>query len=253
MSKINGATRVHGINFVPEVQIGESLVGRYTSDSKEKFISKLECRTFDVENYITDLYKIIGASQDKILFVKPGIGNIIYCFDLKAKSLLWTKDIIYPFNGFLYFINDRFVINTKGGIFLSLDSLTGNILWQLNEMHYLKVYGETLYSLGATGYIEVNSKDGKIIKEVNLENQYEILQIQNSAASYSIDQNYLYFNDVRRAKSGVLEKTTAKIIWTFKLPVKDGVIIPASNIPKVFGDKMYVLDSEDTLHIFSKL
>lgn len=251
LNKKDGALRIKGIKFVPEAQFNGRIYGRYTNESGDKFVSRLDIQTLEIENLITGLYRLIGASSGKVLLVTPGKG-IISCLDIEVKSILWEFDVKCRISGAVYTVRDQVIIGTSDHKFSSLNSKTGEILWQSEGVPYLKPYGEILYGLDVLGYTEIDPKTGKIIKQINLEDQYKVLGIQNSAASYTVVEDYIYFNDVRKAKVGILEKATGNIIWTFKLPVKDGVTIPASNVPQVHENRMYVLDSEGTLHVFEK-
>ena len=74
----------------------------------------------------------------------------------------------------------------------------------------------------------------------------------------TLQNNYFFFTAERQGYGfgsgivGAYNIQTEKIDWLHDMEFANGIFFPAGEAPKLDEDRLYVLDSEGTLHIFEK-
>ena len=66
------------------------------------------------------------------------------------------------------------------------------------------------------------------------------------------DNDYIYFRDIEVATVGIMHRQTKKIEWHTRLNDQEPMVRDVINDIQVSDNKLYVLDSGGTLHIFEK-
>jgi DNA-binding beta-propeller fold protein YncE len=118
--------------------------------------------------------------------------------------------------------------------------------------------------------IELDIKSGKLIQlarqdliEVDLQTrevsmtQIEDMNTSNveNASRIAYDNTHIYFTDKENGTVSALNRSTHRLDWTHKLSGKglsESIQPRYGRILKKKGNRLYVLDNRNTLHVFSK-
>jgi outer membrane protein assembly factor BamB len=88
------------------------------------------------------------------------------------------------------------------------------------------------------------------VNHVYLEDHFDEFKIHSSGVS-AIDDAFIYFVDKDNGKVGVFNRGTHRLAWQYAFPQPGDLQTFPLSLQK-HGDTIYVLDSDDTLHIFKK-
>ncbi len=79
-------------------------------------------------------------------------------------------------------------------------------------------------------------------------------KISSSYRNYSfpIDEQFIYFCDDRQGKIGVFDREKKEVVWSYKLDMERDGIAQILEM-KYANNRWYVLDRNDTLHIFERI
>jgi len=79
-------------------------------------------------------------------------------------------------------------------------------------------------------------------------------KISSSYRNYSfpIDEQFIYFCDDRQGKIGVFDREKKEVVWSYKLDMERDGIAQILEM-KYANNQWYVLDRNDTLHIFERI
>jgi len=232
--------------------------------SNHYLIYERKSRKEKIYSLIDDKKNIIWISEGNIeikvindYLFKSNSENSFTILDIKTGKPLWLhklteKSKIY---GDLHLHQEILVVpqeNEQSQITLvGLDINTGKKLWETKTAlaYYKKkngfLYGFASTSFGDNYYSEVNIETGEVF-EKSFENFTE--NVVSHLAM--IKDDFLYFSIYKNnCKIGILDLKRKKIIYEHSLGLDNGVQIGA---PVVTDDKLYVLDSTNTLHVFKK-
>ena len=222
---------------------------RISRKEKEIKIIDREGRTiwFDKTNCV---YKVI----ENLLFLFQ--DSIISLIEVKTGCSLWSYSLPegYKIVGDFYLFKNVLFVNKKKErskpIMVALDIQTGEKLWEseVSLLYYKQkdnfLYGFAANTFGDNTFSKVNIENGEV-SEKKIENY------KKDVASHlaNIQDNKLYFAAFNMGEIGIIDLLSEKIIKEIPLNLKQGVTIGA---PIVTEDKLYILDREETLHIFEK-
>ncbi len=88
------------------------------------------------------------------------------------------------------------------------------------------------------------------VNHVYLEDHFDEFKIHSSGVS-AIDDAFIYFIDKDNGKVAVFNRGTHRLAWQYTLPQPGDLPTFPLELQK-HGDTIYVLDSDDTLHILNK-
>jgi hypothetical protein len=90
-------------------------------------------------------------------------------------------------------------------------------------------------------------------KYINVGGSMDAFNITSSYRNqtFPYDKQFIYFCDDRQGKIGVFDRDKKEVVWSYKLEMeKDGVAQILEM--KYSNNRLYVLDRNNTLHIFEK-
>lgn len=156
---------------------------------------------------------------------------------------------------------------SSGGL-IGLDEKTGEFVKNIrletsNDNQEFKFGGAmqidantaSLIGLWSKYYIEVNLNDPSLpIKYTDLTESLECASISVSYRSHAFpyDAQFVYFCDDRQGKIGVFGREKKEVIWSYELDMKRDGIAQILEM-KYANNRWYVLDRNDTLHIFERI
>lgn len=176
--------------------------------------------------------------------------------DLKTGNPLWLYSLPEGFKieGKIHLYDNILVVNQideqSCSIIVGLDILTGKKLWEnkVSLIHYQQkndfLYGFASNTFGDNVFSKINIKTGEVF-----EKSFENFAKQVASHLATIHNDNLYFSAYKIGEIGIIDLQKQEIIQEFSLNLEKGVGIGA---PIVTEDKIYILDSLNTLHIFEK-
>jgi outer membrane protein assembly factor BamB len=155
---------------------------------------------------------------------------------------------------------------------IGLDTNTGKLLWQIEQ--YMgtpnrqlpatatlmpDAQNKNLVGFQSGDFIEIDPQTGTVLRYSHINLVYEQYTLLSLMDSFSLLGDYLYFRTSVSSMGGfptaigAFNYKTGTIEWlhVFEEFAKEGKFIPI-NQPKAEGNRVYALDSGNTLHIFEK-
>ncbi|MBV7440974.1 hypothetical protein KRX57_06035 [Weeksellaceae bacterium TAE3-ERU29] len=187
-----------------------------------------------------------------LLFQKSKFSKI----DIQTGASLWSytcpegrkiEGNLYTYEDILVFIEKDDKAHTT---LVGLDLQTGNILYKVavGLINYRqqanKLYGFASNSFGDNTYLEIDITKGGVY-----EKSFPNYKRDVTGGLFTIKDDYLYYSIFKEGSIGVIDINKKEIIKEEKLDIKEGVQIGA---PVVTEDKIYILDSENVLHIYER-
>ena len=198
----------------------------------------------------------------------------------KWKNPYTDEEIDFQVRRFIGIYNGIFWVFLNAEGFIGLDIETGELKYRIPEYH--QAIGKTSTSSydDSKGFFRsdylLNSEKGKILGlavdvfiEIDLTQEppfvtqyglqeefekYNIKKANDTAGSYVIQDNLLYFYLTEQLKFGVLDINTKEIIYVsdpIAVVERDDSFTRLRDL-KVSENKVYILDSNHTLHIFER-
>ncbi len=204
------------------VFLGSDTIKFYTIDITNQQWSNLEGEKFDGE-----VFQIIGKWNNELLV---SIGRfILVSYDLETGKELWRID------DFIQEISSNLIIESKK---------RKSIKWLLAEEES-KAY---LLVLNYLFVLDLNQKKSQLIKDYN-----KLAEKEWYFANSRLYDEYITFSGANTLGkfpmvAGVIDRNTKEILWTTKS--EPGIYFEEA--PQIKEDKLYILDSSKTLHIFEK-
>ena len=232
---------------------------------------------------IIDKY-IFRDFKKKIACRKIDSDSILWEFSLaslgKWKNPYTDEEIDFQVRRLIGIYNNIFWVFLNAEGFIGLDIETGEMKYRIPEYH--QAIGKTSTSSydHSKGFFRsdylLNSEKGKILGlavdvfiEIDLTQEppfvtqyglqeefekYNIKKANDTAGSYVVQDNLLYFYLAEQLKFGVLDINTKEIIYVSE-PIavveRDDCFTQLKDL-KVSENKVYILDSNHTLHIFER-
>ena len=232
---------------------------------------------------IIDKY-IFRDFKKKIACRKIDSDSILWEFSLaslgKWKNPYTDEEIDFQVRRLIGIYNNIFWVFLNAEGFIGLDIETGELKYRIPEYH--QAIGKTSTSSydHSKGFFRsdylLNSEKGKILGlavdvfiEIDLTQEppfvtqyglqeefekYNIKKANDTAGSYVVQDNLLYFYLAEQLKFGILDINTKEIIYISE-PIavveRDDCFTQLKDL-KVSENKVYILDSNHTLHIFER-
>jgi hypothetical protein len=100
--------------------------------------------------------------------------------------------------------------------------------------------------------INLNNNINPVKEDYDLSTTMFKNQIEASfIGDFPMDRQYIYFCDDRRGKIGILDRAKLEVVRSYELDMKKGGISQIREM-KVAGNRWYVQDRHNTLHIFER-
>ncbi|MDI9880167.1 hypothetical protein [Flectobacillus longus] len=150
--------------------------------------------------------------------------------------------------------------NTYG--LMGLDINTGKILWNRDDWgllqgHHTTMQNGKIFSLKGGAFSDSYYLEADIAT-VSLLRYGEVPNLKKhgfSIFNYTLYENFIYFTASKIGTSeativGVLAYDSLELLWWQEVELENGAFLAQK--PQVDGDKLYILDTGGTLHIFEK-
>ena len=222
--------------------------------------------------------------ENKIQTINFLSGQFLWEFSLaslgKWKNPYTDEEIDFQVRRLIGIYNNIFWVFLNAEGFIGLDIETGELKYRIPEYH--QAIGKTSTSSydDSKGFFRsdylLNSEKGKILGlavdvfiEIDLTQEppfvtqyglqeefekYNIKKANDTAGSYVVQDNLLYFYLAEKLKFGILDINTKEIIYVSE-PIavveRDDSFTRLRDL-KVSENKVYILDSNHTLHIFER-
>lgn len=208
-------------------------------DKKNNIVKAFCC--FESFREFTDEY-IISLNES---------NNEIGLFDLKKEEYLWSKKLTKELQNDSIFTESKLFIYSSDN-FYALDLIDGVVSWSIEKpmLHYSFDAGR-LYGLNGCEFEIINANTGK--EELN--SKLDINVVISSHLTY-YNEGFLYFSshlDNNIPVFGAVNVKTGKLdfIQEVKIEGEKSFRIGLEK-PIIVGNRLYVKDSLNTLHIFEK-
>ena len=259
-------------------------------DRKENLIVLGEIDKFSISFFQMDIYIYIYKKNkiyDDVMSVRAfSIQKKEHLWEFSLASLeKWKnpytdEEIDFQVRRFIGIYNGIFLVFLNAEGFIGLDIETGELKYRIPEYH--QAIGKTSTSSydHSKGFFRsdylLNSEKGKILGlavdvfiEIDLTQEppfvtqyglqeefekYNIKKANDTAGSYVVQDNLLYFYLAEQLRFGILDINTKEIIYISE-PIavveRDDSFTRLRDL-KVSENKVYILDSNHTLHIFER-
>ena len=236
--------------------LGRSIIDKYIF---RNFKKKIACRKIDSDSILWE-FPLSSLGKWKNPYTDEEI-------DFQVRRLIGIyNNILWVF------------LNAEG--FIGLDIETGELKYRIREYH--QAIGKTSTSSydDSKGFFRsdylLNSEKGKILGlavdvfiEIDLTQEppfvtqyglqeefekYNIKKANDTAGSYVVQDNLLYFYLAEKLRFGILDINTKEIIYVsepIEVGERDDSFTRLRDL-KVSENKVYILDSNHTLHIFER-
>ena len=228
--------------------------------------------------------KLFFKNKNTIQGIEIYTGQFLWEFPLsslgKWKNPYTDEEIDFQVRRLIGIYNNIFWVFLNAEGFIGLDIETGELKYRIPEYH--QAIGKTSTSSydHSKGFFRsdylLNSEKGKILGlavdvfiEIDLTQEppfvtqyglqeefekYNIKKANDTAGSYVVQNNLLYFYLAEKLKFGILDINTKEIIYISE-PIavgeRDDSFTRLRDL-KVSENKVYILDSNHTLHIFER-
>ena len=182
----------------------------------------------------------------------------------------WNEERFFEVYKLIGIYNNIFWAFIEIGGFIGLDIKTGELKYRISEYHMgkeSKLFFRSDYYLDnergkifglAHIFIEIDlNQDPPFVTQYGLQEEFEkynIKKANDTAEDYVIQDNLLYFYLAEQLRFGVLDINTKEIIYISE-PIavveRDDCFTQLKDL-KVSENKVYILDSNHTLHIFER-
>ena len=228
--------------------------------------------------------KLFFKNKNTIQGIEIYTGQFLWEFPLsslgKWKNPYTDEEIDFQVRRLIGIYNNIFWVFLNAEGFIGLDIETGELKYRIPEYH--QAIGKTSTSSydHSKGFFRsdylLNSEKGKILGlavdvfiEIDLTQEppfvtqyglqeefekYNIKKANDTAGSYVVQDNLLYFYLAEKLKFGILDINTKEIIYVSE-PIavveREDCFTQLKDL-KVSENKVYILDSNNTLHIFER-
>ena len=217
---------------------------------------KLDIKSLDVKRFWpSSFFCLNGISiviKDNFLAKKEGIINFS---NLDTGEIIWQKDYqfkitkIEVWNYELVFLD----LLTSPNTILGIQTKDGNVLWQKTGI-FLHIYDDFIYFISNPNHSTFIVKKIEPIKGIEQIFDLSIILEKNNLLldvmkmEYVVKDNLIYFSFFYKKTLLIVNLKTLKQEWIHKIETNASWI----NEPRIVGNRLYVLDETNTLHIFEK-
>ena len=192
---------------------------------------------FTYTNLHNEIWKVDVTNYGRDIAKNPETGEVLW------DNLNGIKDDLFADNKNIY-------VPLKGGQLLALDGGTGEKVWMFDNEKYgiYNIFKNKIYKGDGKSIIVINAINGQAEKELHFKN-IPVLKGYIPAGPFLIYDDIIISTDVLYGKICLLNRSTLEVEDFFSLNKK----LVNSKSAIIWNDnKLYVLDIEQTLHIFEK-
>ena len=224
-----------------------------------------------LETYTNDV--LITSSKDVILGYHIFPTNLLWEFSLASLGKWknsWDEERFFEVYKLIGIYNNILWAFIEIGGFIGLDIKTGELKYRISEYHMgkeSKLFFRSDYYLDnergkifglAHIFIEIDLNQAPpFVTQYGLQEEFEkynIKKANDTAEDFVVQDNLLYFYLADQLRFGVLDINTKEIIYVSE-PIavveRDDSFTQLKDL-KVSENKVYILDSNHTLHIFER-
>jgi len=217
--------------------------------------------------------KLFFKNKNTIQGIEIYTGQFLWEFPLSSLGKWknsWDEERDFEVYKLIGIYNNILWAFIEIGGFIGLDIKTGELKYRISEYHMgkeSKLFFRSDYYLDnergkifglAHIFIEIDlNQDPPFVTQYGLQEEFEKYNIKKAndiAEDFVVQDNLLYFYLAEQLKFGVLDINTKEIIYVSE-PIavveRDDSFTQLRDL-KVSENKVYILDSNDTLHIFER-
>jgi len=212
------AIREESVRLSSVITSSRFVIGKAGRKGKEVIVIDIKNDSSFNIPLVSKLIQIINVKEELVvLFYDDGTVN---CFDLATKEELWSLQLVDGVESHLF----------------------SNLLFEENANKVYLLASSYLFEL------DIKEKICQLAKNYNEESEFE--WYFKDSRLYSDLITFTGANTLGKFPmvAGVIERSTKEILWTIKC--EPGVYFEEA--PQIKDDKLYILDSNKTLHIFEK-
>jgi len=217
--------------------------------------------------------KLFFKNKNTIQGIEIYTGQFLWEFPLSSLGKWknsWDEERDFEVYKLIGIYNNILWAFIEIGGFIGLDIKTGELKYRISEYHMgkeSKLFFRSDYYLDnergkifglAHIFIEIDlNQDPPFVTQYGLQEEFEkynIKKANDTAEDFVVQDNLLYFYLAEQLKFGVLDINTKEIIYVSE-PIavveRDDCFTQLKDL-KVSENKVYILDSNNTLHIFER-
>lgn len=239
--------------YLSEKLILERKYDRITKKGKVVIFEAESGKELWKRNYDYPLFNIIDR---KIAYLRNYIFNDIEIVDVNSGNSLWSfhsefeisKDVLFYINTIILSIEIKPLEEYR---LLGLDARTGEEKWRIEDADYRYIQDPMtgyLYDIGGKRFNVVDPGEGKILYKGDMTAENKKFDILPEWGI--LGKNSIYFIDnFPRSRVGRIDLKTYKIEFVVDLNFSNGVKITDLSY---HNGRLYILDTDKTLHIFAE-
>ncbi len=194
-------------------------------------------------------------------------GNNLYITDLSFKYIDFidaesgeVRNTLHfenpPISRFIYSWGDTLIVSLEikpleEYILLGLDAMTGEEKWRLKSANNLYIQDSRsgyLYDIGGKQFNIIDPNEGKVLYKGNMSDENKKFNVCPECGI--LGENGIYFKDnFPHSRIGLINIQTHKIEFVIDLNLPKGVKVTEMSY---HNGRLYVQDTNDTLHIFAE-
>jgi len=192
---------------------------------------------FTYTNLHNEIWKVDVTNYGRDIAKNPETGEVLW------DNLNGIKDDLFADNKNIY-------VPLKGGQLLALDGGTGEKVWMWEHPRngVFAIQGEYIYKQDGLTIFEINTRNGVLNREKNFNDDVLVEKFHASGPLW-VYEDLIIVCDVLYGKICLLNRSTLEVEDFFSLNKK---LVNSKNAIIWNDNKLYVLDIEQTLHIFEK-
>lgn len=236
--------------------INENNIYILGKENTSKVIYIFDTKTFLLKSIVNANY-FPKLSANNLYFCEK--KDAIYCFDSLLNQNLWSYTLPEGFKifGQVQVIDNLLILYAVDNNFdhsktITLDINSGNIKWELDNTIFCQIDDEKKRLLGYAirKYEVIDPFSGKIIVQKSMMDYYE-KGLSPVSPSNTIANGKLWFVSGRgeNAKFGRINIETSQVDFIQDFPLQNNGQLSK---PVFHNGKLYLLDSNNTLHIFEE-
>ncbi|MDE7374915.1 MAG: hypothetical protein K2M86_06300, partial [Odoribacter sp.] len=196
-------------------------------------------------------------SRGKYLYVTDLSFKYIDFIDIQTGKVINTLHFENPpISRFIYHYEDTLIVSLQirpleEYVLLGLDASTGQEKWSLESTHYSYIQDPIsgyLYGIGGERFDIIAPNEGKYLCQGDMSNENKKFDVCPERGVLGKDGIY-FLDNFPRSKIGLIELKTQKIKFVIDLNLPAGVKITSLSY---HNGRLYVKDTDDTLHIFAE-
>ena len=161
-----------------------------------------------------------------------------------------------PISRFIYYYEDTLIVSLQirpleEYILLGLDAMTGEEKWRLKSANNLYIQDSRsgyLYDIGGKQFNIIDPNEGKVLYKGNMSDENKKFNVCPECGI--LGENGIYFKDnFPHSRIGLINIQTHKIEFVIDLNLPKGVKVTEMSY---HNGRLYVQDTNDTLHIFAE-